>query len=191
LAGAQKQAMAEALAGFYAALHAIPLDEATAIGMEPKPEWPDWEVVRPVVERHLAPSVVDYARRAFAAYRALPAEEEVLGYFDGHGWNMAFDHQRGVLNGVFDFADAATGPVSRDFTYSNLTSGDLTARIVGAYVQRTGRAIDLRTVAIRTAMQSLSELTDPDAGDEDVLQPFVATVLRWHAFMQSQPALRL
>ena len=36
LRGAQKQAMAEALAGFYAALHAIPLSEAVASGAGPK-----------------------------------------------------------------------------------------------------------------------------------------------------------
>ncbi len=44
----------------------------------------------------------------------------VFGYFDGHGWNMAFDHEQGVLNGVYDFADAAIGPRSREFVYSNL-----------------------------------------------------------------------
>ncbi len=33
---------------------------------------------------------------------------------------MAFDHETGVLNGVYDFADAAIGPLSREFTYAEI-----------------------------------------------------------------------
>ena len=49
LSEAQKDAMAAALAGFYAALHAIPLAEAIAAGAEPKPEWPEAAAVLPVL----------------------------------------------------------------------------------------------------------------------------------------------
>ena len=35
----------------------------------------------------------------------------VYGFFDGHGWNMAFDHARGRLNGIFDFGDSGFGPL--------------------------------------------------------------------------------
>ncbi len=85
----------------------------------------------------------------------LPAEDPVFGYFDGHGWNMAFDHEQGVLNGVYDFADAAIGPVSREFTYSNLTAPDLTNRMIPIYEALSGRRIDRRTVALRTSVQHL------------------------------------
>ncbi|MEO7223248.1 MAG: aminoglycoside phosphotransferase family protein, partial [Devosia sp.] len=98
---AQKQAMAEALAGFYAALHAIPVSEAIAAGAEPKPEWPEAAAVLPVLHDRLPAAVHEFAERAFAAYLELPHEDEIFGYFDGHGWNMAFDHERGVLNGVY------------------------------------------------------------------------------------------
>lgn len=183
----QKQAMAEALAAFYAALHAIPVADAIAAGAEPKPEWPEADAVLPILAERLPTSIQDYARRALAAYDVLPKEDPVFGYFDGHGWNMAFDHDRGVLNGVYDFADAGIGPRSREFTYSNLTSGDLSARIVGRYVERTGHAVDLREVAVRTAVQGLSELA---AAKED-LELFAASAMRWHDYMQAREELRI
>jgi aminoglycoside phosphotransferase (APT) family kinase protein len=183
----RRQAMAEALAGFYAALHAIPVAEAVAVGVEPKPEWPPASETLPVLARLLPTEVHSFACRAFAAYAALPQEDEVLGYFDGHGWNMAFDHEQGRLNGVYDFADAGIGPRSREFTYSNLTSGDLTARMIDGYERLTGRPIDRRTVAVRTAVQMLSELAEPGMDIEAAL----AVALRWHGYMQSRPELRI
>ncbi len=187
LSDRQRDAVGAALAGFYAALHAIPLAEAIAVGAEAKPEWPKAGQVMPVLEARLPASSLDIARRALAAYAALPAEDEIFGYFDGHGWNMAFDHERGVLNGVYDFADAAIGPLSREFVYSNLTAPDLTARIVAAYNRMTGKSVDLRVVSIRTAVQNLCELADA----EDDIENFAAGVVRWLDFMQSRPDLRL
>ena len=40
---------------------------------------------------------------------------EVYGFFDAHGWNMAFDHREGRLKGIFDFADLGFGPPHREF----------------------------------------------------------------------------
>jgi aminoglycoside phosphotransferase (APT) family kinase protein len=187
LSETQRQAMGATLGQFYAELHALPVDAAIAVGAEPKPEWPTADAVLPILVERLPPEMHDYAHKAFAAYATLPAEDEIFGYFDGHGWNMAFDHERGVLNGVYDFADAAIGPRSREFVYSNLTSGDLTARIVAAYTRLTGHAIDLRIVAIRTAVQGLSELAE----ENSEIELFRASVLRWHGYMQARPELRL
>jgi aminoglycoside phosphotransferase (APT) family kinase protein len=187
LSEAQKQAMAEALAGFYAALHAIPVAEARAIAVPPKPEWPTSETVLPALRTRLPDTMMPFVGRAFAAYEKLPPEEDIFGYFDGHGWNMAFDSARGVLNGLYDFADAGIGPRSRDFTYSNLTSGELTERIVAAYRRMTGKAIDLRTVAVRTAVQGLCELAEA----EGEIEPFRAGFLRWHDYMQARDELKI
>jgi hypothetical protein len=176
LSDSRKQAMAEALAGFYAALHAIPLAEAIAAGAEPKPEWPDIAAILPMLHERLPAPLHAFAEQVFADYLELPHEATIFGYFDGHGWNMAFDHARGVLNGVYDFADAATGPLSREFTYSNLTSTDLTERLIGAYEGLTGKAIDRRAVDIRTTVQHLSELGEAEG--EGVNQ-FATTVAQW------------
>jgi aminoglycoside phosphotransferase (APT) family kinase protein len=187
LSEAQKQAMAETLAGFYAALHAIPLDEAIAAGAEPKPDWPEAVAVLPVLHERLPRPVHEFAERAFAAYLVLPHEDEIFGYFDGHGWNMAFDHERGVLNGVYDFADAAIGPRTREFTYSSLTSPDLTERLITAYEERTGIAIDRRAVAIRMSVQNFAEFAELEGPNPD----FAAAVVRWHDYAQGREDLRL
>ena len=176
LSPAQQQAMAEALAGFYAALHAIPVEAALAAGAEPKPEWPQLDSILPRLRERLPASLHAFAGQAFADYLALPPEPTIFGYFDGHGWNMAFDHERGVLNGVYDFADAAIGPLSREFTYSNLTSTDLTQRLIGAYEGLTGTAIDRRAVDLRTTVQHLSELGEAEGEGVD---RFAATVAAW------------
>jgi hypothetical protein len=176
LSEAQKQAMAEVLAGFYAALHAIPVEVAIAAGAEPKPEWPEAAAVLPILHDRLPAHAHAFAERVFATYMELPAEEEIFGYFDGHGWNMAFDHERGVLNGVYDFADAAIGPLTREFTYSNLTSTDLTQRLITAYEGITGKAIDRRAVDVRTTIQHLSELAEAEG---DGVDEFARTVAQW------------
>ena len=181
LSDAQKQAMAETLAEFYAALHAIPVSEAIAAGAEPKPEWPDAVAVLPALHE-LPEQVRDFAGRVFAAYLDLPHEEEIFGYFDGHGWNMAFDHERGVLNGVYDFADAAIGPRTREFTYSSLTSPDLTERLISAYENQTGIAIDRRVVAIRMSVQNFAEFAELEEPNPD----FTAAVVRWHDYAQGR-----
>jgi hypothetical protein len=83
---------------------------------------------------------------------------ERYGFFDGHGWNMAFDHQRQRLNGVYDFGDSGIGALHREFIYSSLISPELTERIIGAYELQTGRLIDRKRVAVLTGTHRLWEL---------------------------------
>ena len=183
----QRQAMAETLAGFYAALHAIPAAEARAAGATSKPGWRPSAEIMAKAESILPPSLHEWARAVLAAYDSLPSGDDIFGYFDGHGWNMAFDHAHGVLNGVYDFADAGIGSRARDLNYSNFISADLTERIVAAYEKRTGRAIDRREVALHTAVQRLAEL-----GEEQKAPAwFLANVVHWHDYMLSRPELRL
>ena len=183
----QRQAMAEALAGFYAALHAIPAEEARTAGAMQKPGWPPSAQIMAEAETILPAPLHQWARAVLVAYDALPSGDEILGYFDGHGWNMAFDHARGVLNGLYDFADAGIGSRARDLNYSNFISADLTERIVAAYEKHTSLTIDRREVALHTAVQRLAEL-----GEEQKAPAwFLANVVEWHDLMQSRPDLRL
>ena len=140
-----------------------------------------------LVEAQLPPALHDFARRALAAYDALPDGDTVFGYFDGHGWNMAFDHTTGILNGVYDFADAGLGQRSEDFAYSNFISPDLTDRLIAAYQRHTGIAIDRRAVALHTMVQRLAEL-EATAKPNDW---FVDNVISWHAYMSADPDLTL
>jgi aminoglycoside phosphotransferase (APT) family kinase protein len=187
LSESQRQAMAESLAGFYAALHAIPVAEAIGAGAEPNPGWPPTGAIMRLAEAKLPPGLHDFARRALAAYDALPPCETTFCYYDGHGWNMAFDHERGVLNGLYDFADAGLGPAPKDLCYTNFISPDLTERLISAYEARTGNAIDRREVALHSAVQRLAEL---DADQKDAAW-FLNNVVAWADYMQSRDELRV
>ncbi len=86
------------------------------------------------------------AERLVREYAKLPADPlgSIFGFFDGHGWNMAFDSEAGRLNGVYDFADAGIGPLHQEFIYSAFIDADLTERIVAAYERFSGRRLKRR-----------------------------------------------
>lgn len=157
---AARQQLGEALGRFYAELHAIDPADTMAAGALPSEAWlPADDIlrqVRPVLPEPLWPFAVATAR----AWADLPPDPHgiIYGFFDGHGWNMAFDHAAGRLNGVYDFADSGIGPLHQDFLYSNLISPDLTERIIIAYERHTGRPIDRDRVDLLTATHRLWEL---------------------------------
>ncbi len=103
-----------------------------------------------------------YAERTIAAWRDLPADPHgtIFGFFDGHGWNMAFDHARRRLNGLYDFGDSGFAPLHQEFIYSNLIAADLTARIVTEYEALTGRSLDRARMALLDNVWRLSELAE-------------------------------
>jgi hypothetical protein len=183
----QRDAMASGLGQFYASLHAIPLRDAEGVGALRIPQWLDASTVLPTADAMLPAHLHTWSRRIFEAFAALPQDDEIAGYFDGHGWNMAFDHERGVLNGIYDFADGGIGPRHREFCYANFVSPDLSERIITHYESATGQAIDRRTVALHSAVQRLSEL-DQSEKDADW---FIAGVVAWHDHMQTNDALRV
>lgn len=168
LSEAQRDAIAEQMAGLYAALHAIPHAVARASGATAIDPWLSAaEVAKSAAHlpEHLRPILAE----TIAAYGAVPAspDETVYGYFDGHGWNMAFDPETGVLNGVYDFADSGFGPRHQDLSYSNWISRDLTVRIIGRYERMAGRSIDRDRVMLYSQMLRFVEFADtpPESSD--------------------------
>jgi aminoglycoside phosphotransferase (APT) family kinase protein len=160
LSDAQRQDTAEKLALFYAELHAISVSRMAAAGALPLPPWRNVADILDKALPHLPLEHHAWARGTLEEWAGLPADPygTVFGFYDGHGWNMAFDHQRGVLNGVYDFADAGFGPLHQDFIYSSFIDEDLTLRIIAAYENITGKAIDRLRVDIFTAAYRLHEL---------------------------------
>jgi len=175
-----RQALGEALGHFYAELHTIEPARAIAAGLQPAYAWFDAdEILRralPVLPEALRP----FAKAAMADWHDLAPDPhgDIYGYFDGHGWNMAFDHARGRLNGIYDFADSAIGPLHREFVYSSLISPDLAPRIISSYERHSGRGIDRRRVDVLTATHWLWELASeahmPHVDD------MVAHLVFWH-----------
>lgn len=160
--------LAADMALLYAELHALdPARMAKAGAAHTKP-WPPDDYLADAL-RLLPPSLHAYAREIVAGSAELPPDPpgEIYGYFDGHGWNMAFDHACQRLNGVYDFADSRIGPLHHEFIYSSLISADLTARIIRHYESLTGRTLDRRRIRLATGMLLLGEL----AAQRDELEP--------------------
>lgn len=150
------------LGRFYAELHAIDRRRLIEAGAAPIKAWLSPSEISAKALPLLEEELRDIAASTIDAYEALGPDPhgETYGFFDGHGWNMAFDHQRGRLNGIYDFADSGFGPLHQEFIYSNLVSPDLTERIITAYERETGRRIDRRRVSILSGMHRLTELAE-------------------------------
>jgi Ser/Thr protein kinase RdoA (MazF antagonist) len=167
---AARQRLAEDLARFHAGLHRLDPGRMEAAGAGPVEGWGGAERIGGKALPALPPELRPAAERLLDAYARLPPEPHppVYGFFDGHGWNMAFDHGRQRLNGIYDFADSGIGPLHQEFVYSGFVSPDLTARLAAAYEALTGLALDRRRIAILTGTHRLWELAeladDPEHG---------------------------
>ncbi|UDF31291.1 UNVERIFIED_ORG: aminoglycoside phosphotransferase family protein [Roseateles sp. XES5] len=157
---AARQALGEGLARFYADLHALDRTGMAAAGALPVERWLPAAAIAdkalPLLPAHLQA----FADETLAGWRALPPDPhgDTYGFFDGHGWNMAFDHDAQRLSGIYDFADSGFGPLHQDFIYSNFISPDLTARIVRGYERLTGRTLDRARIHLLTGVHRLWEL---------------------------------
>lgn len=155
-----RRRLAAAMALFYAELHALVAGAMTAAGAEPIEAWLPPQAILEKTCGVLPPDLRSYAERTIAAWHDLPPDPcgTTYGFFDGHGWNMAFDHASQKLNGIYDFGDSGFGALHQDFIYSNFIAPDLTARIVAAYEDLSGRALDRRRIALLTGVHRLWEL---------------------------------
>ncbi|QDZ09437.1 phosphotransferase family protein [Devosia ginsengisoli] len=155
-----RQRLGEVMGQFYAELHRIELADATASGALPVETWLGAEEILRRIQPVLPQALRPFAETTMARWAELAPEPlgMTYGFFDGHGWNMAFDHAAGRLNGIYDFADSGIGPRHQEFIYSNLISADLTARIITAYEGHTGLSIDRDRVDLLTAVHRLWEL---------------------------------
>jgi len=169
--------LADDLARFYAQLHALRDDVLAAAGAAPIQPWlaPDDILERawPILDAPLR----HHAERTIGAWRALPPDPFGLtyGFFDGHGWNMAFDRQARRLNGVYDFGDSGFGQLQQEFIYANMVSPDLAGRIIRRYAAMTGRALDEARIALLYQVLRLSELAEL-AGDAEKAPLALASV---------------
>lgn len=177
---AARDRMAAELALFYSQLHAIDDDVMADAGARPIFEWLAPNVILDRALPVLPPNLRSYAERTVTAWRDLPPDPHgvTYGFFDGHGWNMAFDHSAHRLNGVYDFADSGFGALQQDFIYSNFIARDLTERTISAYETLTGRSIDRERVELLSGVLRLNELAEV-AQEPDRHAEMVDYVARW------------
>ncbi|WP_421761984.1 phosphotransferase family protein [Devosia sp.] len=181
----RRNALATRMAQLYAELHALPLNRMQAVGAVAVDPWMAPDDVLAGAEPLLAKKFYPFLKRTVKAYRklAIAGDELVYGYFDGHGWNMAFDHATGMLNGVFDFADSGFGSRHRDLSYSNWISADLTLRIIARYEVLAKRDVNRELVMLYTSALRLSELAAGGLPE----QRAVENVVNWVSTLDSLP----
>lgn len=160
LPDARREQLADDLGQFYAELHALDAELMRSAGAVPVEAWASFDWILPRVVRVLPADLHSFAERTLEAWPDLSPDPHgtTFGFFDGHGWNMAFDHEEGRLRGIFDFGDSGFGPVHQEFIYSNFISRDLTLRIIARYEALTGRTIDRERVMLLTGVHRLWEL---------------------------------
>jgi hypothetical protein len=183
LSALERDKLADQMGLFYAELHTIGLADAQAAGAGAVDIWPDADTILrlawPVLPEDLRP----FAERTMRLWAKLSPNPhgERFGFFDGHGWNMAFDHQLSRLNGLYDFGDSGIGATHREFIYSSLVSHDLTERIILAYERHTGRPVDRERVGMLTGTHRLWELGG-EAHLPDNVPSLVASLRQWAAY---------
>ena len=95
---------------------------------------------------------------------SLPADPfgKVLGHFDCHGWNMAYeaDSDCQMLTGIFDFGDSGIGEAHREFVYPSLLSPEHAFRVLGHYERWSGRSVDRNRVATLIGYHRLMEMAE-------------------------------
>ena len=182
LTPAERDRLGGDLARFLAELHRIGRQELAAAGAEAVGLWDTEEATLAPVWPTLPADLRREGETALAAYRALDPDPhgEVYGFFDAHGWNMAFDHAAGRLAGIFDFGDSGFGPVHREFVPVSFIDPDLTLRAMRSYAALTGRRIDPLRVFLLTSAMLASELAGArETGvDEDAVR---ANLVAWLA----------
>ncbi|BCW87321.1 hypothetical protein sos41_04500 [Alphaproteobacteria bacterium SO-S41] len=179
---AARDRLARDMARFFAELHRLDHGEMRAAGALAIGPWHDASTIERDIAAVLPTRLQDFAERTLGAWAALPPDplDETFGYFDGHGWNMAFDHARHRLNGLFDFGDSGFGAVHREFVYPGFVARDLAWRIADAYEPLSGRCLDRNRIETLTAVLRLDELAGA-AGDPAMLPAITAMLERWAA----------
>ncbi|GAB4035511.1 phosphotransferase family protein [Spirosoma jeollabukense] len=177
-----KQRLAEELARFYAELHAIDPALLQAAGAQPLDPWPTPAIIQTGIRPYLSNAHLLKAEKTLDQWAHLADDPYgiIYGYFDGHGWNMAFDHARQQLGGLYDFGDAGFGELHQEFIYTSFISPDLTGRVITAYEQITGYRLDRERISILTGVLRLVELAEM-GNDPDYATLVLTNALSWLA----------
>jgi aminoglycoside phosphotransferase (APT) family kinase protein len=180
LAEAAQVNLGAELGRFYAELHSLDRATMSTNGAKDLPHWGSSTDILTKINRVLPEHLLSYAEKTTADWDALPPDPHGItyGFFDGHGWNMAFDHTRQKLIGMYDFADSGFAPVHQEFIYSSLTSPDLTVYIIDAYERCSGRKLDRNRISILTGMHRLWELAGY-AGDAKLVAMKLRDIQAW------------
>lgn len=145
LSGENKNKVAAQLATFIADLHAIPSSVIQGAKLELAPSW---ELKPGLIEEQLSVSDDEVIKallpEVLRNQRALevPQSNVVFGHFDLHGGNLLFDKEHAHVTGVIDFGNCKLGDLHQDLSTMNLSSPELTVRIIEKYEQLTNKKVN-------------------------------------------------
>lgn len=179
LTEAERDALAKTLALFFTQIHSTSLEEArSALRLERREKWkPSSEIiaiVEPLVPAHIHPHI----RETMTRFDAMEPNGgyDVIGHFDAHGRNMAFDFRSKTLAGLFDFADIGIGDFHKDLQGTSWISTDLTSRIIPLYETLSGRTVDRDRVSLLHEAAKIINV----AYSKDIKPHVVADFVREH-----------
>lgn len=175
----RQQELAADLALFYSELHALDRETMMKAGARPIRCWLPPEEILSKAWPVLSAELRLRAERTIDSWQQMIPDPHGItyGFFDGHGWNMAFDHRRHKLNGIYDFADSGFGSIHQEFIYSNFISPDLTARIIAEYERLTKRTLDRERIHLLTGVLRFSELAEQP--HDSLIRHFVEQWATW------------
>lgn len=168
------------IARFYCELHGLVNERMREAGAQPIEPWFKEDRSDAEILSALPITLHENARQILEDYRNLPPDPygKTYGFFDGHGWNMAFDAGEEKLNGIYDFADSGFGDLHQEFIYTNFISADLTGRILAEYEKLTGKSLDRKRIGLLTAAHRLSEVSET-LGDAEQLVITLEHAIDW------------
>ena len=167
----QKDKIASQLAEFLITFHSLSIDEMCSAGGEDLEDYVSLSYMRE--NSQVIPNdLKDHFERFTQTYETLyvPEKDRVFGYFDAHGWNMAFNQEKGELIGVYDFADSGIGDVHQDFHPMNTISQDLVTRVVHKYEVLQGRTINISKVNFYTVLAEYSDFFEVAKGQQTLME---------------------
>lgn len=179
-----KDKVAGQLADFLMAFHSLSIDEMRAVGADDRDNYVSSSYMRE--NAHIVPDdIKDHFENFIKTYEGLSVSEtdRVFGYFDAHGWNMAFNHETGQLIGLYDFADAGIGDVNQDFNPINTISQDLVKQVIQKYEVVSGKSIDIFKVNFYTVLAEYSDFFEVAKGQQTLmkkgLEHHIKQLKRW------------
>ena len=186
LNSAQKDKTADQIAEFLMAFHSLSMDKMRLVGGDYLPDYVSFshmrnnaQIMPDDIKAHFEHFMQDYEKLSVAE------TDRVFGYFDAHGWNMAFNQETGELIGIYDFADAGFGDVHQDFHPLNTISQDLVKRVIRKYEQLSGRSIDIAKVNFYTVLAEYSDLFETAQGQQTLmkkgLEHHIQQIKRWES----------
>lgn len=180
-----RHGLAQDLGRFFAELHALDPALLRAAGATGIARWLKPDAILRQAWPRLAHEDRELAERTLRACAELPPDPggEVYGFFDAHGWNLAFDADRQRLNGIYDFGDSGIGPCHEEFIRTRMIDGDLARRTIAAYEGLAGRALDTARIDLLTGAFFLSEI-----GGYAGQPAFLSMTLAWFRDWARDPA---